>query len=100
MLQSDNLREHQLQLVDVVVSKIRDMGECSASKTLAQAMLALAGYSNRIHFDLSRIRKLDSRNYALFIALVNEAGFGRRLSEDLAINIANELQIFADANKP
>lgn len=99
MIQSNDLRKHQQQLVDVVVSKIREMGECSASKTLAQAMLGLAGYSGRINFDLSRIRNLDNGNRALFLALVDDAGFGRRLAEDIPIDLANELQTFADANE-
>lgn len=98
MSQSNNLREHQQQLVDAVVSKIREMGECSASKTLAQAILSLAGYSGRINFDLSRIRNLDSGNRTLFLALVDDAGFGRRLLEDLSTDLAGELQTFADAN--
>lgn len=98
MIQSSDLREQQQQLVDVVVSKIREMGQCSASTTLAQAMLALAGYSDRINFELSRIRNLDSGNRALFLALVDDDGFGKRLLEDLPINLANELQAFADAD--
>jgi hypothetical protein len=97
MIQSCDLREQQQQLVDVVVSKIREMGQCSASRTLAQAMLGLAGYSDRINFELSRIRNLDSGNRALFLALVDDDGFGKRLLEDLPINLANELQAFADA---
>lgn len=98
MIQSCDLREQQQQLVDVVVSKIREMGPCSASTTLAQAMLGLAGYSDRINFELSRIRNLDSGNRALFVALVDDDGFGKRLLEDLPTNLANELQAFADAD--
>ena len=99
MIQSSDLREHQQQLVDVVVSKIREMGQCPASTTLAQAMLGLAGYSDRINFELSRIRNLDSGNRTLFLALVDDDGFGRRLLEDLPINLANELQAFVDADR-
>lgn len=98
MNQSSNLRAHQQQLVDIVVSKIRGMGQCSASKTLAQAMLGLASYSDRINFELSRIRNLDSGNRALFLALVDDDGFGSRLLEDIPVNLANELQAFADAD--
>lgn len=97
MIQPNDLREHQQQLIDVVVSKIREMGKCSASKTLAQAMLGLAGYSSWINFDLSRIRNLDGVNRALFLALVDDAGFGRRLSEDLSIDLAKELKMFVSA---
>ena len=60
-------------------------------------MLGLAGYSGRINFELSRIRNLDSGSRALFLALADDDGFGRRLLEDLPINLANELQAFADA---
>lgn len=99
MIQSCDLREQQQQLVDVVVSKIREMAQCSASTILAQATLGLAGYSNRINFELSRIRNLDSGNRALFLALVDDDGFGKRLLEDLPTNLANELQTFADADE-
>lgn len=99
MIESKNLSKHQQQLVAVVASKIRVMGKCSASKTLAQTLLGLAGYSGRVNFDLSRIRNLDGGNRALFIALVDDAGFGRRLYEDLPIDLANELQTFADADE-
>ncbi len=98
MIQSSDLREHQQQLVEVVVSRIREMGQCSASKTLAQAMLGLAGYSDRVNFELSRIRNLDSGNRALFLALADDDGFGRRLLKDLPINVVRELQAFADAD--
>ena len=98
MIQSSDLWEHQQQLVDVVVSRIREMGQCSASKTLAQALLGLAGYSDRVNFELSRIRNLDGGNRAVFLALVDDDGFGRRLLEDLPINLASELQAFADAD--
>ncbi len=65
------------------------MGQCSASKTLAQALLGLAGYSDRVNFELSRIRNLDGGNRAVFLALVDDDGFGRRLLEDLPINLAS-----------
>lgn len=91
--------EHQQQLVDVVVSRIREMGKCSASKTLAQAMLGFAGYSGRVKFDLSRIRNLDNRNRALFLALADDDGFGKRLYKELPVDLAVELQMFAEADE-